>query len=186
MGNPDGGDGTSPDAGSVQAEERPRRTFEEPRPTSVTVIGWVWLILGGYMCVGSALVLLMWLMGQTQADGERTVFLLERLEPLIICTQLVFGAAGFFAGLKFLDLKSWARTVLEVLTWILLVYTVGFGCFWVYTWISQHLSRRLSGRAIVFGAAGILVTCVFAVPLAIMLRYLRSQRIRGVLRSEDE
>lgn len=107
---------------------------------------------------------------------------------VLVAVQCVIAVAALWAGIELLRLKAWARSAVEVLSWLGLLWTVGFGIYWVYMWVSMTGQAPAdAGSFQVMGAAmGIVVTLIFAVPLAIMIRYLRSHEARqAMLRSAD-
>ena len=78
----------------------------------------------------------------------------------------------------------------EVLSWLAFLYTVGFGIFWVYMWVSMTGQVPTHGAPInaqsfqLMGAVmGVIVIAVFAVPLWIMIRYLRGAEVRAAIAS---
>ena len=56
---------------------------------------------------------------------------------ILILVQAVFAAYLLIAAIKFLKLRAWARTVLEVVCWLGLAYMVGFTGFWISGWIAM-------------------------------------------------
>ena len=155
------------------------RTFEEPRPTSVTVIGWAWIIIGGLMCLSAAGALAMSPFAASSATGARpnVPAFFFWLFPLTAMVQLCIGLTGAVSGVYFLKLRRWSRRVLESLTWLLLVLIVGFAIFWIGTWISMSSSSAtggLGGGALVFACA---IFAFYCVPLGIMLKTLRGPRV---------
>ena len=47
--------------------------------------------------------------------------------PLLVIIQIGVAITGLVSGINFLKLKTWSRTVLEILTWLLVLFIVGFG-----------------------------------------------------------
>jgi hypothetical protein len=107
---------------------------------------------------------------------------------VLVVVQLVVAVLGLAAGVALLYRKAWARTALEVLSWLGFLYCVGFGIFWLYMWITMTgqipegqgqpdmASFRWMGAIM-----GIVITLVFAVPFAIMIRYLRGREARAAV-----
>ncbi len=158
------------------------------RPTGITITAWLWIVMGGfaYMMISKAGPL-------PPASGDmpadfKTISYLFQYFGVFILLQGVFALIAIWAGVSLLRLKRWARTTIEVLSWIALLYTVGFGIFWVYMWISmtntmpQHGGPIDSGPFQWLGAAmGTIITAIFAVPLWIMIRYLRGAEVRTAI-----
>jgi uncharacterized membrane protein len=69
------------------------------------------------------------------------------------------------------------------MTWLALIYTVGFGIFWVYSWngMSSNLNPEMQGFQIMGTVMGVVITIVFAVPLWLMIRCLRAQATRAAI-----
>lgn len=164
------------------------------RPTGITVTAWVWIGGGVLMLLSAAMAGLSYSMsvhmGPPDAKGFPPEFalmnLLFRNFAVLIVLQCVVALVAIWAGVDLLRLKAWARSAVEVLSWLGLVWTVGFGAYWVYMWLS--MTGQAPAGADMFqmmGAAmGVVVTFAFAVPLVIMIRYLRGHEARqAVLRS---
>ena len=95
----------------------------EKRPTCVTVIGWFWIIAGGFMCLSAIMGLLVY-----REPGQ----LLERvckIFPFLLPVQ--FGILGIISGVNFLKLKGWSRSVLEVLAYLSLILLIPFGVIYM-------------------------------------------------------
>lgn len=102
--------------------------------------------------------------------------------------QIALGVVGLWAGIALLRLHAWARTAIEVLTWLTLAYTVERGVAW--TWTFRTMSGELARDAglevdpqmlqSVGMATVIVLTLVIAVPFVLMIRYLRGPQARAV------
>ncbi len=55
---------------------------------------------------------------------------------LLAIIQIGVAIIGLVSGINFLKLKAWSRNAVEILTWVLLLFMVGFGIFWEYGWLS--------------------------------------------------
>jgi len=84
-------------------------------------------------------------------------------------------------GVKFLSLKAWTRPVLETLTWLLLIFVMGSGIFWVFTWLSMTSAQGPRGLDMIGAVMGAVITAINGIPLAIMLKYLRGEKVKGAL-----
>ncbi len=161
--------------------------FQEKRPTCVTVIGWVWIVLGGLMAFSSVMGLMSYLMIEqfAQMQGHPEDFMetgIFRYFPFLAVVQFIVAVTGLISGINFLKLKAWARNVLEALTWLLLVFTVGSGVFWEYQWMSIPVEAPDNFQW--FGAVmGAVIVLIYTVPLIIMLVYLRGKRVRSAISS---
>jgi hypothetical protein len=153
--------------------------IQKKRPTGITVIGWIFI-------ASALLVILLGVKGfadftiKKQADGG--------IPPGLIA--MVLGVLAIFviiASIQFLILRRWARTALEVIAWMGLVYVVGFGIFelimWITTysfmWVSEGgASGPLSVSGISFAVIISVVTICCAGPLIVIIKFLRKKTIR--------
>jgi len=108
--------------------------------------------------------------------------------PSLVWAQLVFGALALVAGVEFLKLKPWARTILEVLSWLSLVYVIGFGLLWVAMWsfmIGQFSLMQMPFDIERFQAiglvSGLVVSLAFAIPLVWFIKVLRGRVVREAI-----
>ena len=159
--------------------------FEEKRPTCVTVIGWAWIVVGVLMGLSAMMGLLLTIasggMPEASQAGARGMPDLWRLLPLLVICQMGVAVLGVVSGINFLKLRRWSRCVLEVLSWLLLLFIVGFGVFWLSSWLSASTGGAPPVFALVGAAMGVVITGVYAVPLAIMLKYLRGPKVRSAM-----
>ena len=159
----------------------PQLTPQPPsgRPTSVSVIGWAWLILGSFLILSGTGALLA---GSAIAISPR-----EEVPPmlslflLVAALQVAGGALGAVSGFQLLRLRSWARAVLEALTWPLLLGFLLFAPLVLFGILAG--SPGVGGPELV----GTVMVCaanaaIFGVPLGLMLKSLRSDELRAALR----
>ena len=160
------------------------------RPTCVSVIGWAWIVIGGLMCFSAVMGILMSLsmrqMMHARPHLGEDVPTIFKLFPLIAFAQVCVGALALVSGIHFLKLRAWARSVLTVLTALLLVFVVGFGIFWVVMWVSVTDEGAPPGFEAMGLIMGIFNTALFGVPLGIMLKYLVGDRVKGAMRAPVE
>jgi hypothetical protein len=171
--------------------EHPSRTA----PAALKVIAWTWIISAFIVGADELLGAL-----ASRALGQLDGLGLE-LPPQVMgmaatatefgaldVAQIVLAVAGLWAGIALLRLHAWARTAIELLTWLTLAYTVDRGVVWTYTFktLSGELARD-TGLDVdpqmlqsVGMATVVVLTFVFAVPLALMIRYLRGPQARAV------
>jgi hypothetical protein len=163
--------------------------YLEKRPTCVTVIGWVWIILGGLMCFSSIMALIaifaIGQMAQSHTDAPKHFMIILKCMPLLAIGQAGMGVLGIVSGINFFKLKSWSRKVLEVLSWILLAYVIGFGIFWLASWTSLTTGRDDAAFGIMGTFVGIFMLALYGIPLGIMLKYLRGSRVRDAINKAE-
>lgn len=160
--------------------------FQEKRPTCVTVIGWGWIIIGGLMCLSAIMIILgSFIIGEMAQNVPGTPFLFK-VFPWLAIIQFCLGMLGIVSGINFLKLKVWARNILEGLTWFLLIFILGFMCFWIFNWVSLASEQPPRGFWFMGIVMALMITGVYGVPLAIMLKYLRGPKVRNALNKIDE
>ncbi len=171
--------------------------ISKKRPTSITVIGWTFIVSAILMILSGGMGLMMFsLMNQMKADVPPiTEELPDQFRaPAIIFEYYVlislFEIAGaifvLIAGIQFLKLRKWARNALEIISWLSLVFTVVFGIYWVISWVSLSskipIQEGVSGvppMLGVFGAVmGGVVTLIWAAPLVVIIYFLRGKTIK--------
>jgi hypothetical protein len=155
--------------------------YQEKRPTCVTVIGWTWIILGGLMCLSATMALFSSVMIGKMAQEDPNMPFIFKIFPLLATVQIGFAVLGLVSGINFLKLKSWARNVLEGLTWLLLIFILGFMVFWVFSWVSMSSGHGPKGFDIIGAVMGVVITGIYGVPLGIMLKYLRGDKIKNAI-----
>lgn len=164
--------------------------YQEKRPTCITVIGWVWIILGGLMFFSAIMALFSsFMIGQmSQSDPEaiKNMPAIFKFFPLIAIGQIGVAIIGFVSGINFLKLKIWARNVLEVLTWLFLIFLAGFMIFWAFNWFSITSEHGSRGFDIMGAVMGVVITGIYGVPLGIMVKYLRGDKVKNAITSYAE
>lgn len=94
--------------------------YEEPRPTCVTVIAWVWMVIGGLSALSGVFDIAMHsLIGTMTVDAPGPVPEVPAVFRYVIILgvlQAQLGAVGAFAGYRLLHCERWARLTLEMLT----------------------------------------------------------------------
>lgn len=116
-------------------------------------------------------------MSQAHPEALQDTPAIFRFLPLLAPVQVGVGILGIIAGINFLKLKSWARIVLEVLTWLLLFFILVFGIFFVSQW-SGH---GPSGFMVMGAVMGVVILGIYAVPLLIIVKYLRGNRVKNAM-----
>lgn len=169
------------------------------RPASIPLIAWIWIASGVFVIVTSVVGTgnLSDLKGLLPAAGApgNTPPLIRTIEDLsayfmwFTLIQVAMAVLAVVAGYCFLRLQAWARGALELLTWISLVTLVTAGVFLVPVWmaISRLLVPAGSGvdahRIAMTGAVAMVIAVfVAAVPLAAMIRSLRSRAVKEAMR----
>ena len=153
-----------------------------PRPTAVSIIGWIWVGLGVCMSVSAMMAILVASLNASHGPvppppitfGRALAFVFDHFTAFAV-GQLIFAAFIIYSALRFLRLRWWAWRSLQVITWLALLYVVVFGIFWVITWIQFLPDAAQVGEApvtllrILGAVMGTVVTLTFSVPLVVML-----------------
>ena len=168
------------------------------RPGSVTTVAWIWIITGFVLALSSVIGLLslqaMGTMGfeeiisQLPADmAPEFQVILGLINYILLLTILqgLFGIAALIGGIYFLQLRNWARMILEILTWLGLIGNVGFGVLWWFLWsrISSVSNELFSFQdyATAGQVVGIVVMAIVTIPLVKMIIFLRGKTVRNAI-----
>jgi hypothetical protein len=110
-----------------------------------------------------------------------------RHAPLMAVCSIILGAFTIYAGMQFIKLRSWARLVLEIFSWIGLVLSILIAVLFVfsYVWLGPMLVlfddpvfARLFKTIIILCMA---VAIFFIVPNFLLMVYLRSKKVRQAM-----
>ena len=99
---------------------------------------------------------------------------------IAVSAQIVFASAVLVAAAALLRLRPWARSAIEVLSWLGLCYVALAGVGWVWAWrrMSFDVSRlRFLGLSIALG-----VVVVLSLAFVSMIRALRTEEVRRAFR----
>ena len=158
---------------------------EKKRPTCVTVIGWVWVILGAFMCFSAVMGLFASLMMNQMAGSDPKMQAdmpaFVQIFPLLALAQVGLAIFAIVSGVKFLKLQARARAALEGLTWFFLTFIVGFGIFWIVMWCSISSRGGPAGFTIVGAIMGVASLAFYGVPMGIVLKFLRGKTVKEAM-----
>lgn len=171
------------------------------RPTSVAVIGWIWLVFGAYLLLRSLFDLVAW---RALAPLRPTLLAafpavapgLERLSVLFDyitvfhAAKALFGAFALIAAWRLLAMREWARVAVEVVGSIELAYVLCFAAFWIWLWPRVAAAKAhdpgFAGHS--YGALGLVgglaVCALLAAALVAQIALLRTNRVRDAFRRE--
>jgi hypothetical protein len=148
------------------------------------VIGWIFI-------ASALLVIVLGVKGFTDFTIKKQTAWGWGVAPsgLIDMVRGVIAIFVIIASIQFLMLRRWARTALEVIAWLGLVYVVGFSIFRLIMLITTSLISSMwvseGGASYPFGiflAVMISVVAICcAVPLIVIIKLLRGKTIRGVV-----
>lgn len=170
------------------------------RPTSMTVIGWLFIVGSAFMILsaGMGLVALSMMRETTGGrlpplppDAPAMLRVLYGLMPyfwLLARLQIAFALFVLFAALQFLRRRAWARAALESVAWLGVVFTVGFALIWAATWVSMMSTVPAQPGApsptfftILGVVVAVVVAAIWATPLVVILVFLRGRTIRDAV-----
>jgi hypothetical protein len=169
----------------------PDRPTEPERPKAVTVIGWIWLVLGAMSLFKTAVNFIMWralqpaipsLVALAIQRDPTTRYLNPLLEHygLVLGMQALLAAAIGVSAYFLLQLRPWARVAIQTVCWLGIVYLACFAVFWLF--IMSSPTARPRGQ--VPTSVGILICAALAVGLVVMIGMLRSRRLRAAFISQ--
>src|SRR5882724_2973642 len=118
-----------------------------PRPTGVTIVAWLWIVAGGLMVFSAIAGGLLYSTMRDRGSHITTPhdvpiqfklaqIVFDHLGSMLI-VQFLVALLAIVSGIYLLRLHPWARTAIEILSWLAFIYSVGFGIYWVYMWISD-------------------------------------------------
>ena len=134
----------------------------EKRPRCVSVIGWAWIILGTGGCLLAAWAFFAGVQSRMIAQSG-------------------LGVAAVAAGINFLKLRPWARQVLEALAWLLIVLLPGSLLL-----LALRAAQDSGDFSLKEPLLLALLAAICAIPLGVMLRCLRSRKVRKVFSQPAE
>ncbi len=159
--------------------------YQERRPTCITVIGWAWIIIGSLMCFSAAMALFSSVMidhmSHMSPEAQRNMPVVFRYFTLLAVIQLGVAITGLFSGINFLKLKAWSRSILEILTWILLLSILGFVFYLEYRWLFMSSGHGPRGFDIIGAVMSVAFIGFYGVPLGIMIKYLRGDKVKNAI-----
>lgn len=161
------------------------------RPTCVIVISWFWIIVGVIMAFSALMGALAFMSIRqmpdhkfsTLASSHHIAFFSFLLRHFIIIAFLQIGIAivSITAGINFLRLRSWARTVLGILSWLCLPFVFGFGFFWLLELVMKMPESPTHTFSIISLFMSVLFTAFYSIPLIVIIHFLRSKAVRAAV-----
>jgi hypothetical protein len=170
---------------------------EESRPKAVTVIGWLWVVLGVLFLLRALVNMILWKILKPDMLGFLETFagvppaqqrflrpLFEHLGALQTI-EATLSAAVIVIAFRLLRLRPWARVGMQVVCWLVLAAVAAFGAFWV--WLCRSVAAAVPSSAASsferFGlVAGLAFCLAVAAGLAVMIALLSSSRVREAFR----
>jgi hypothetical protein len=170
---------------------------EKKKPASIAVIAWSYIVLALFVLLVSGVSIF----GSQYVNQQMETMPNEILESfpgmgfviqhsgLLLILQTIVAIFMLIAGIEFLRLRAWARTAVEILTWLCVVFAVTIVLFFIMTWInmvSQMMAFEdnggtLSMLTVVGIGVGLVLMVLFVIPLLMMIRALRGKAVRDAV-----
>jgi hypothetical protein len=171
--------------------------IQKKRPTAITVIAWIFIVGAILMIVSSSLGFLAFTVIKQKVDEMPPIAevlphqflimnIIYRSFGILVLLQVALTIFALIASIQFLRLRAWARSALEIISWLGLLYVVGFGIFWVVSWIgitsglpSSTGSPATSPLFSIFGAIiGACVVAAWSALFVVIIMFLRDNKIK--------
>jgi hypothetical protein len=167
------------------------------RPTSATIIGWLFIGLSILMVLSGAMAAMVWSFAPGEEfppdsnflEGEpwalRMMFKIFDYFQYLIILQFLLAVAGIAGGVGLLQLRAWGRVLTEALTWLGLVYVVGYSILWLTAVASFPVAEGAPPEgqffAVLMFAIGVVLFVAFLIPFIVVLVALRGNKIRSAI-----
>lgn len=151
--------------------------MKKNRPTSVAVIGWIWIIMSINLWLVGGMAFAMAAFYVEIGKHIRDMPHLESGTMEIGYSFFAIALLSFIAAINFLRLKSWARHILEGLSWLSLIVPPLF-LWWEWT---SYSSQDVIGKIV-----DVFVTSIFIVAIILMLKCLRGDLVRKAVAGTTE
>lgn len=153
------------------------------KPYSVITISWVFIILGGISTLNSFMLGILIQNVPIPTEHLKEAPLLHRIlfgnYEVFIALVFIFSTLATASGIYYLQMKKWARNIIEVLTWIMAVYLVSFTILFISSVISIDVPNPET--KIYFAVMASVSGLVYGVPLFLILKSVRSEEIKALL-----
>ena len=168
----------------------------ETLPKGTRLAAWSWIVLG-------VLTVIVALLGSFLIDAAQEMMAAGEIpgmpamrnagmdagSGLVLALHYMYAIAAIAGGVKLLQRRAWARTTLEVLSWVSLVLAAVLAVTWLVMWntITMKMLGQNANTAIVWAiglGVDVVLTTLCAVPLWKMVRFLRSAPVRDAMRSD--
>ena len=172
---------------------------EKKRPTAVAILGWLLIAVSALALLSSCGLFAVCLLISERAPGRFPPDLTDAPPgfgllawmlghfAIVAGAQFAVSAFSIYAAVAFLRLRGWSRHYFEALSWLVLLYSVGFGVFWVCAWCGVTGGMQASAPPggvppaafqLVGMVTGILATLINAAIPAFLIWLLRSRHVR--------
>jgi hypothetical protein len=170
---------------------------EKKKPSSVAVIAWSYILLALFVILVSGLSVF----GSQYVNQQIETMPNEILESFpgmgfimqhsgfLLILQTICAIFMLVAGIEFLRLRAWARTAVEILTWLCIVFAVIIVLFFIMTWLNitsqmmtfEDNSGTSSALTVLGIGVGMVLMVLFVIPLLMIIRTLRGKAVRDAV-----
>lgn len=170
-------------------------------PKGISLISWVWVMVGIMMSIGGVMAIFQTpvidfsvftkALAIDKVPGSDWLYFVVNNFYIFMVLQAAVGVLAIYSGVKLLELRAWARSVIEGLTWVSMIYVLALGSFTYATWIDfdtavgadnidMNLLKNLVIGAIIF--LSLLSTFAFF----LMIRYLHSDIVKYSIKQSNQ
>ena len=186
----------------VTTQPSPRPVGPPARPVMLTVLGWIWVALGGLFTLISLFVATAFLLmpgefaprfpeGADESDMPSMAMIewaFGHFEKILVL-QILVPVAMLLGGVFLLRRRAWARALLEGISWLGMAYTLLFTGWFIYHWLASTavgptdtaVDPALPFFRFMGVAAALLSVLFYAGPLGVLIWMLRHRTVRGAL-----
>jgi hypothetical protein len=170
------------------------------KPTGIVVIAWTWIITGAYMIVSSMMSLasssfvsqipLMFGVPEEAGPGFGLVMNIIHHFAFLAAVQIVMAVVITISGVGLLYLRPWGRGAVEFLCWLSLLGMAGSFIAGMFMWSAMtrqlpldETSLNINMGSLRIGAfmIGTILALACAIPLGVMIKYLRGEVVRNAI-----
>jgi hypothetical protein len=144
---------------------------DAPRPKSVTLIGWYWMLLGAFITLNGAYTLGVVSRLGPMAEGTPLII---RMLPIISGVQVLIGVITVVSARGFLWCVPWTRRALQILSVAGLLYLMVVAGFYIRSLLNSEVPVSVN-------EANVIQLVVLALSLGIVLWFLRSETVKKAL-----
>ncbi len=170
------------------------------RPGSITAVAWITIVIGISGVLSSGMFWLICLIGiLSNLEGflssisADTSAIPQTIKYIILLHELIqfvaFAVCIFItiAGIYFLKLRAWARTGLEIVSWSIIIFMVGYGIFaFLIGWLGLIPRGNTSPVAVVIVVnMAVLILLINGIPLGLNIWFLRSKTVREAIKANN-
>lgn len=170
-------------------------------PKGISLISWVWVMVGIMLSIGGVMAIFQtpvvdfsvftraMAIDRVPGSGWATIFFNNF--HIFMVLQTLVGITAIYGGVKLLELRAWARSVIEGLTWVSMIFILAVGSYSYTSWIDFDTSAGAENidlemvKNLVIGAI-IFLSLLFTFALFLMIRYLHSDIVKYSIKQSNQ